>query len=81
MRDIETTPALSGAAGRIARNREVYYYEQDLYFRRPADRPHPAAGADPYREGRRPFCQASGKAGILQPRRLRQGPYRQGHDR
>ena len=32
MRDIETTPALSGAAGRIARNREVYYYEQDLYF-------------------------------------------------
>ena len=43
MRDIETTPALSGAAGRIARNREVYYYEQDLYFRRPADRPHPAA--------------------------------------
>ena len=41
MRDIETTLALSGAAGRIARNREVYYYEQDLYFRRPADRPHP----------------------------------------
>ena len=24
------------------------YHEQDLYFRRPADRPHPAAGAHPY---------------------------------
>ena len=67
MRDIETTPAISGAAGRIARNREVYYYEQDLYFRRSADRPHPAAGADPYREGCRPFCKLLAKLEYFNP--------------
>ena len=32
MRDIETAPAISGAAGRIARNREVYYYEMGILY-------------------------------------------------